>query len=254
MTSAAAARRERAVEILDAGDYAGGEVRGNLDDLRRYNRWLGGSRLTARAVAPLLRRAGGPGAVTLLDVATGLGDVPSWLSRWAGARGVPVLAGGIDVNPDVLREARAFQRRRPPSERVRLARAEATSLPHADGSVDVVVCHNFLHHLTSEEAVRVLSEMRRVCRLGVAAVDLVRSRAAWACVWALTRISTRNRLTRHDGPLSVERAFTVEEVAGLSRRAGMEGARVRRAGASRLLLTWTAPRPSGGRTIEETGR
>jgi hypothetical protein len=81
--------------------------------------------------------------------------------------------------------------------------------------------------------------MRRVAARGVVAVDLQRSDGAWLNVWLLTRLSTRNRLTRSDGPLSVRRAFTVDEMLDLSRRAGLRGAQVRAAGPVRMVLTWS---------------
>jgi len=36
------------------------------------------------------------------------------------------------------------------------------------------------------------------------------------------RLFTRNRLTRHDAPMSARRAYTKEEAAGLAREAGWQ--------------------------------
>ena len=54
-------------------------------------------------------------------------------------------------------------------------------------------------------------------------MDLRRSWIAWALISILTRIFTRNRLTRNDGPLLVLRSFTPGEFALLARRAGATG-------------------------------
>ena len=40
--------------------------------------------------------------------------------------------------------------------------------------------------------------------------------------WALSRLTSTNRLTRHDGPASVYRAFTPAEMRRLSRDAGVD--------------------------------
>lgn len=223
---------------MDAGGYTPREIRGNLHDLRFLNRWTRGARIVEREVGSLLRASHPARARTLLDVATGSADIPRRLSSSALRAGVPLLALGIDSNPEVLGESKRWQG--DVATAARLVRGDARRLPWGDRSVDVVICSNFLHHLDGNEARMVLAEMRRVARIGVVVVDLVRTRVAWGLVWLVTRLVTTNRLTRHDGPLSVERAFTVEEMRGLADEAGLAGAVVRAAGPVRMVLRWRA--------------
>ncbi|HKY33905.1 MAG TPA: methyltransferase domain-containing protein [Candidatus Polarisedimenticolia bacterium] len=244
-------RLDAVSELMDSGPYQEPEIRGNLADLRFFNHRFGGTRLVLHEAAALL--AGLPDAprsLRVLDVAAGSADIAEEMARWGRRRGVEVEAEALDANPDVLDEARRWlQRRRrrrgrlrpgdvlPP---VRLVRGDALRLPHTDRSVDLVICSNFLHHLEAPEASRALSEMRRVARRGVVAVDLARGRAAWLLVWLLTRLTTSNRLTRHDGPLSVLRAYTPAELLDLAAEAGMRKAAVRRVGPVRMALRWRA--------------
>ena len=238
---AATARRASGVEIMDAGGYDHEEIRLNLADLRFYNAWLGGARLMAREIGRMLG-ANAPRRLTLLDVATGSADIPAALARWCGARGIAPRIAGLDANPDVLAEARRYLAASGRADgQVSLVRAAADRLPYADGSVDVAFCSNFLHHLDGDSALAALREMGRVSRLGVVVIDLMRSRAALASVYLLTRVTTSNRLTRHDGPLSVSRAFTPGELASLAAEAGLPGAAVRRAGPVRMVLRWRRP-------------
>jgi len=51
--------------------------------------------------------------------------------------------------------------------------------------------------------------------------DLQRGRLQWLGAWILAHLATRNRLTRHDAPLSVRRAYTAAEVGLLLERAGL---------------------------------
>ena len=51
---------------------------------------------------------------------------------------------------------------------------------------------------------------------------------AYALVWLATRVLARNRMSRHDGPLSVLRAYTPQEVRALCARAGLAGVRIHR--------------------------
>jgi ubiquinone/menaquinone biosynthesis C-methylase UbiE len=237
MMDFAAGGRSAEIEILDAGGYAEEEIRGNLADLRFYNAWFAGSRIAIRAVARLLAREDGaaPRRLSLLDVATGSGDIPAAVATWLSRRGVDALTVGADANAQVLEEARRCRKRGMAP--VSLLAGDACRLPHPDRSVDIVICCNFLHHLDANAAVGALREMARVARAGVVAVDLIRTRTAWLNVWLLTRLTTLNRLTRHDGPLSVRRAFVPRELVAMAAQAGMRGAVVRRAGPVRMVLT-----------------
>jgi len=244
MRSAGNGRRAPGIEILDSGQYVEKELKGTLSDLRLYNARFGGTRLMTREVARLIEDAGRPRRVTLLDVATGSADIPVSLSRWAASRGIELTGVGVDANGAVLDEARRYGRTS--ISPALFVQADACRLPHPDGSVDIAICSTFLHHLEREEVVAALVEMRRVARLGVIAVDLTRSRLALSLVWLLTRVTSRNRLTRHDGPLSIRRAFTPPELAELLVEAGMGDAVIRRAGPVRMVARWPGARPEEG--------
>jgi len=237
----ASAQRAPDIELVDAGDYTGDEIRDNLADLRFFNKWLGGARLMRRQVAPLMGGVPAGSSITLLDIATGSGDIPAVIASWARGRGVTMHPLGLDVSADVLGEAR---RRHIAGDSIpHFVRAASVRLPHADASIDFAISSNFLHHLDDDAALATLREMKRVARRGVVVIDLMRTRAALSLVWLATRITTTNRLTRHDGPLSVARAFTVAELGRLVDKAGFSGAIVRRAGPVRMVMVWNA----GGR-------
>jgi hypothetical protein len=55
--------------------------------------------------------------------------------------------------------------------------------------------------------------------LGILVNDLHRSRIAHTVIFLLTRIFTRNRLTRYDAPVSVMNAFTPSEFRELAMQA-----------------------------------
>jgi len=95
--------------------------------------------------------------------------------------------------------------------------------------VDVALCTLTLHHFRNEDALRLLREAARVARVRVVVSDLERTRAAWLGARLLSATLWRtNPITRHDGPLSVRRAFRTGELEELGRRAGLRDVRVRR--------------------------
>ena len=72
----------------------------------------------------------------------------------------------------------------------------------------------------------VLREMQRLARVGFIVNDIRRSAPGYVAAWAASRLATRNRLTRHDMPLSVRRAYTPRELRALLQEAGVPGAKV----------------------------
>jgi len=209
-------KRVDGTEYLDRPGQIPSLLAGNLDDLRRINRWLGGNWLTLRGIEHLLEEWPSDALVSVVDVGTGGADVPDSIVAWGcrSGRRVRVLAG--DVSPEIIQVARVKV-----GPRVDLAVLDGRCLPLADGSVDVAVCSLLLHHLSPDDAVALLREMNRVSRRGIVVNDLVRSRLGYLGALAIGWLATQNPLTRHDGPLSVRRAYTQSEMADLASRAGL---------------------------------
>lgn len=216
--------RARGAELMDASRLDTGALEVALRDLRGVNRWLGGWSVLRSCMAGLLR-ALPAGPYRVLDVGTGSADLPLRLVRWARRRGYRLHILATDLHPQTLGMARQATAAEPD---VDVGVADALALPFADGAFDFVLCSTMLHHFDGDEAVTVLTEMRRVAARAVVVNDLRRSGAALLGARLLARTLWRHsELTRHDGPLSVRRAFTARELRMVADAAAMRGARVR---------------------------
>lgn len=227
------AHRAAGAELMDEPTVGRAELEAALRDLRAVNRWLGGWRVVRLCMRDLL--AGLPrGSYRLLDVGTGSADLPLRLLRWAARRGVRLQVVATDAHPGTLELARERTAGVP---QIEVRWANALALPFADGEFDFVTGSTMLHHFDEADALRVLREMQRVARRGVVVNDLRRAGPALLGARLLAATVWRHsRLTRHDGPLSVQRAFTVAELRTLARCAGLERARVRAHAPFRLSL------------------
>jgi SAM-dependent methyltransferase len=211
-----------AAELLDGSLDDAAALAGNLRDLRRVNRLLGGVALSRRALDVLVGGLADRGvAISLLDIGAGAGDIPAALiADWRGRRRrIEITA--VDDRPEVLAAARAVDPKLADTPRLTLAVADGRSLPYPDDAFDIAHASLLLHHLDPTEAVAALREMRRVSTRGVVINDLSRSRVAWVGAWILAHVATRNRYTRHDAPLSVRRAYTPVEAEALLLSAGL---------------------------------
>jgi ubiquinone/menaquinone biosynthesis C-methylase UbiE len=211
-------------ELLDGPLDDQAALAGNLRDLRRVNRLLGGVRLSRLAIDRLMMVAPTHldlSPTSIIDVGTGAVDIPVALLADARRRGRRLEIIAIDARPEVLETARAI---RPALGRIAglaLGVSDGRSLPHPDRSIDIAHASLLLHHLEPDDAVALLVEMARVARVGVVVNDLNRGRMHWLGAWLITHLLTRNRYTRRDGPLSVRRAYTRREMRDLLARAGL---------------------------------
>ena len=128
-------------------------VQASYDDLaadydRMFPDWRESSRRQGAALDRLITAELGPGPVTVLDCAAGIGTQALALA------GLGHRVAGTDLSGAALRRARLGA----------AAVADMRRLPVAGGSVDVVVCadNSLPHLLTAADVTAALREMRRV--------------------------------------------------------------------------------------------
>jgi SAM-dependent methyltransferase len=211
-------RRLRA-ELLDLDNISFEEARKSLKDVRRVNKYLSGYRVLLRYAGQFLRDHKENRPFTILDLATGSGDQPVALAKLARKFKVPVKITAIDINCKILKCARIIT---DPFPEIALVQCDILSLPFCSDSFDMVVNSLSLHHFTRKNAVKILRAMLSLSRCGFIVNDLKRSRVAYISIFLLTRLFTKNRLTRHDAPVSVMNAFTSEEIRALAQEAGVD--------------------------------
>lgn len=218
---------------MDAPDPDPELLRRALDGLHRVHRLTRGVGLVAR---PLDRAARGrPGPLRLLDVGTGGGRLAVAVARRV-ADGRAVRAVLADLHPRTLALARErADGTDPGGPETRFVRLSGDALPFPADSFDLALCATTLHHLEREEALACLRELDRVAGGRWVVTDLRRGWTALAAVRLLAAtLWRRNPFPRHDGPVSVRRAFTAPELTSMLAEAGLGEARVDRRGPVRL--------------------
>jgi hypothetical protein len=120
----------------------------------------------------------------------------------------------------------------------------------ADRSVDIVFCSQLLHHFPWDDAKTRLRELNRVARHYVIISDLRRSRLAACAFWLITPLLRFHRVSRHDGIVSVLRAFTPFELELLVLEAVRRPLKVRRRPLFRLSVSWVPTSHPGARQAD----
>jgi SAM-dependent methyltransferase len=209
---ALAPARRRGVELLDHPDSDPVVALRSLGDIGRCNRLFGGTSAVLAEMRPEIRAARGRGqALSVLDVGTGLGDIPASVRNMGREMGVEIVTYGVEVSATLAAAARAASGQ--------AVAADALALPFATDSVDVVTCSQLLHHFGEHDALRLLGELERVARHRVIVADLRRSWAAAAGVWLVSWLLGFHPVSRHDGVVSELRGFRMNELAAVVERA-----------------------------------
>ena len=206
-------------ELLDLDEAPFDEVQDSLEDVRLVNRYLGGYRVLLYYFRNFIKRQPLDKEFLVLDLATGSADQPIVVVDMARQLNIKIKVVALDINSKMLNYANEKIKAYP---EIHLVQGDIHSLPFGENSFDVVMNSLSLHHFTRIQAINILRMADLMSRCGFIINDLHRSRIAHAFILILTRLVTKNRLTRHDAPVSVMNAFTPSEMAEMAQEAGVK--------------------------------
>ncbi len=195
-------QRRAIAELLDADLGTTEEIAASFTDLRHINDWFGGTRTTIALVRRFARTAGRR-QLSLLEVGAGTGSVPLAAQR-------ALAQEGIELHVTLLDRVWSHL----PADDTAAVAGDALLLPFRDNAFDVVSSTLLAHHLEPDGLQRFAREALRVCQCAMLINDLIRSPIHLGLTY-LGLPLFRSRLTWHDAPASVRRAYTIYEMHAL---------------------------------------
>jgi ubiquinone/menaquinone biosynthesis C-methylase UbiE len=209
-------QRVDAPEILDSDACSPADVEATLQDLDRVNRWFGGVATTQKMVERVAQISG-VRHFSLLEVASGSGEVPETVRQRLARRGIALdvtlldrawshlpsrnRAGGNHAGRNHLSGSHGVV-------------ADTLALPFGDGAFDLVSCNLFAHHLNTQQLAQFVREGLRVSRKSVLINDLIRHPMHLVLAFAGFPLM-RSRVAWLDGLTSVRRAYVPDEIRSL---------------------------------------
>lgn len=201
------------------GPHSHAERRGYLGDLQLINTVLLGYRPLLDwldDLLPRMRAAGEP--IRVLDVGCGFGDTLRRIARWAKANSAAMELTGIDLSADTVALA---AENTDAGLGIRYVAADVfvygpEPRPH------LIVNSLFAHHLEDAEIVRFLRWMEEHAQMGWCINDLSRHPIPYRLFKWFAGVLRLHPFVRHDGPVSIARAFRADDwerycvVAGLN--------------------------------------
>ncbi len=210
--------RHDIAEMMDLPDTPPADYAAALRDLAAVNR-------ITRTHAPILAwlqqaTRGWPvgRTLSLLDVASGHGDLLRAIHRWATRAGFVPILSGVDLNPRSAAEAAAHT----PSD-MTITWHTADVFDFVPGPPpDFIVSAQFAHHLSDGQIVTLLQWMELHAGRGWLLADIHRHVIPYYGFPLLCRLFFWHPIVRIDGQISVARSLTPQEWRALLARAGLE--------------------------------
>ena len=225
--------RSLKLERIDTGDYTPQEYERFLRDIRFINRFAGDSRALRKT---LLREIELENLreFSVLDVGAGSGELLRSIGSFARKQNRKARLCGLELNASA---AGAISKESKDFAEIKSVQSNALNLPFADKSFDYAFSSLFTHHLTNENIIKALTEMKRVTRRKIFVIDLHRHRTAYALYKIFCALFRISQLVREDGSLSILRSFKPDELRVLAEQAKLENISVERYFPFRLVLS-----------------
>jgi SAM-dependent methyltransferase len=228
-------------ELMDAPDVSEKDLLRNLRELDILNRRLGGHSISLDGITRLMTDRNK--LYHIVDLGCGSGDLLKYIAGWSRSNRYRLKLTGVDKNKDAIR----------------YLNEKCTGYPEIEGvvsdynkyltdipKVDIFHCSLFCHHLNDHQIKQLFRDMTTLAATGFVVNDLQRSAVSYYAVQFLTRVFPASALARHDGPLSVLRAFTQEELKELSYNSGVRDFSIEWRWAFRYLLVARTGRQKTG--------
>jgi len=205
--------RSHEAELMDGEEVSQAEYSACMKDLATVNTLTLARRPTLSFIGRALAARTGE-TLTVIDVGYGAGDMLHAIARRWGKR---LRLIGVDLNP---RSEAVAQELAPPGTSIRYVTGDVFTWPE-DDPIDLVISSLVTHHMDDAEIVRFLRWMETRARLGWLVNDLHRSAVSYQGFRLLSSAMRWHPFVRHDGPLSIARAFRRDEWEALLREAGV---------------------------------
>ncbi|MEX0968538.1 MAG: methyltransferase domain-containing protein [Bacteroidia bacterium] len=233
--------RSQEIEIMDDFSQGGTLMDRTLQELQLINKYLGGYSALLKglnSLLPDLKKVDTGQKIRIVDLGCGGGDALRLTADWSRRNGLNVQLIGIDANESVLRFAREASEAYP---EIEYRQMDVFSEEFKALRFNIVLMTLFVHHIADLQLVNLLTGLRRQALTGIVINDLHRHWLAYYSILVLTKFFSKSTMVKHDGPVSVLRAFKKNELESILRKAGFTHYDLEWHWAFRYLIVLSAP-------------
>lgn len=199
--------RSRVLELMDGEDVTQQDFAACVEDLARVNTLTLARPPTLAFIDRALDATSANRILTIVDVGFGAGDMLRAVARLVERRGRKARLIGFDINP---RSEPVARRLTPSAMGIDFRTGDACAMARQE-PVDIVISSLVTHHMDDPDILRFLTWMDERADMGWFVNDLHRHWFAYQGFRLLAAIMRWHPFVRHDGPLSIARAFRRED-------------------------------------------
>jgi 2-polyprenyl-3-methyl-5-hydroxy-6-metoxy-1,4-benzoquinol methylase len=203
--------RATATEFLDRPDCDPTLAAASYRFMETVNFWFGGIRMVRRFLAAETAGHHTGSALRILDIGSGICDIPLAVSQWASRYGIPLHFTCLEKADHAVEIARA-QLVRAGNPSVQLIQEDVFTHQPSE-PYDFAVASMCFHHFNDAQILMLLQRLNGFVLNSILINDLRRSRLAHLAVRLL--LATMPPEVRHDALLSIRRGFKITELSAL---------------------------------------
>lgn len=200
-------------EIMDDPNVDLLALREVFKDINMVNRVLNGHTITLKAVEKMVYE-NPQKRYTIIDLGCGDGDMLKQLALYFKGRPITLTLIGVDLNGNAIKIAsencRAFSN-------ISFLQQDILTLGQIRPPCDILLCSLTMHHFRKDDIPVFLHRIVQLPRIGLVINDLQRSRVSYYLFKFFSRIFMKTHIAKHDGPLSIKRAFIKSELQEYAR-------------------------------------
>ena len=185
-----------------------------LHDVSQVNKLLGGNQVTINGLDYFFNKYP-QASYTIVDLGCGDGEMLRAVAKFGRKKDVSLKLIGMDINEKSLALAKEKSVEYP---EITFLQQDILKLDSDSFSCDIVISTLTMHHFTNEEIVIFLKCFLNLATLGFVINDLHRSSIAYNLFKLYSSFFMRTDLARHDGLISIQRAFKKEELTSLAKK------------------------------------
>lgn len=211
-------QRSLTEEIMDDFFCQGEVVDQTLRELHQINTYLGGDQISLNGMETLMLK--NPKQIyDIIDLGCGGGDTLKRMAKWGKKHNQEMQLFGIDANEYIVNYAEKNCSKIP---NISFNSENILSESFKDREFDIAHASLFFHHLQEEEIVELLKQLMAQVRVGIVINDLHRHWVSYIFTKYIITSWSKSEMVKYDSVLSVERAFTKEELRKYLKLAGIK--------------------------------
>ncbi|MEH6408372.1 MAG: methyltransferase domain-containing protein, partial [Leeuwenhoekiella sp.] len=190
-------------ELMDDPSLDEVSLKQALQDVTLVNRWLGGKEITIKGIRYFFKKYQ-QSHYKIVDLGCGDGEMLRYIAKYTRKHNIKVKLIGMDLNSKSIQIARERSVNYPEIEYIQ---QDILTLNKDTFNCDIIVSTLTMHHFKNSEIELFLKRFYDLAGLGFVINDLHRSFIAYYLFHAFSRIFMKTYIARHDGLISIERAF-----------------------------------------------